>query len=117
MKKLFILPLVFVTLFSCQKEDVRPNGSLNEVPDYTENCNCGIITDDDIIIDANGTFYYSLTIQNDCSGNLGTYYFSQSVWMDAHVGEYFCISNVSSWLPEGSVDVVQKIDVKNKEVQ
>jgi hypothetical protein len=62
-------------------------------------CNCGEITNDEIQTDANGNLIYTLTIKNDCSGNLGTYNFSYDVWFDANVGENFCVTNVSSWIP------------------
>jgi len=116
MKKSILSAILLATLFtSCQKEEIKPNSTTTTTP--TENCNCGTITNDDIVFDGAGNMYYSLTIQNECSGNLGTYYFSQEVWMDAHVGEYFCITNVSSWLPEGSFDVSKKVDVINKQIQ
>lgn len=115
MKKSILSVILLATLFtSCQKEEIKPN-STTITP--TENCNCGTITNDDIVFDGAGNMYYSLTIQNECSGNLGTYYFSQEVWMNAYIGEYFCITNVSSWLPEGSFDVSKKVDVVNKEIQ
>jgi hypothetical protein len=106
-KFIFAALLMTVALSSCKKEDVQPN-----TPDTP--CNCGVITDDDIVVDANGNFHYSLTIQNDCSGNLGTYYFTQDVWYNAHVGESFCVSNVESWMPEGPVT---HVDVVNKEIK
>jgi hypothetical protein len=87
MKKTLFLPLLlmlFTALVSCEKN--KP-------------CNCGVITDDEILTDANGDFLYTLTIKNDCSGNLGTYNFSYDVWFDANVGEDFCVTNVSSWVP------------------
>ena len=113
MKKLFILAAIVLAFTSCQKEDIRPSTT-----PPTEDCNCGVIMDDDIVFDANSNMYYSLTIKNDCSGNLGTYYFSREVWMTAYVGNRFCITNVSSWLAvEGDFEVTQKVDVINKEIQ
>jgi hypothetical protein len=99
MKKLVTVVLLTVAMFACQKD--KP-------------CNCGVITDDAIEFDANGDIYYSLTIKNDCSDNLGKYYFSQDVWMDAPVGSDFCVTNVSSWIPVGQTTSVK---VENKVVQ
>jgi hypothetical protein len=102
MKKLVTVVLLTVSMFACQKEEeVKP-------------CNCGVITDDAIEFDSNGNIFYTLTIKNDCSNNLGTYYFSQDVWMDAPVGSDFCVTNVSSWMPVGQTTSVK---VENKVVQ
>ena len=109
MKKLLLTLIIGLSIISCKKEDIQPT------PPAPQECNCGIITDDDIIIDANGDYYYSLTIKNDCSGNLGTYYFSQDIWLNNYVGGYFCISNVSSWLSK-PVGQITKVDVKDKEL-
>jgi hypothetical protein len=98
MKKLIVVMLTLV-MFACQKD---------------KNCNCGVITDDAIEFDDNGNIFYTLTIKNDCSNNLGKYYFSQDVWMDAPVGSNFCVTNVSSWMPVGQTTSVK---VENKEVQ
>lgn len=81
---LFLLVFLFTAFVSCEKN--KP-------------CNCGEITNDDIQTDANGNLIYTLTIKNDCSGNLGTYNFSYDIWFDANVGENFCVTNVSSWIP------------------
>jgi hypothetical protein len=98
MKKLIVVMLTLV-MFACQKD---------------KNCNCGVITDDAIEFDDNGNIFYTLTIKNDCSNNLGKYYFSQDVWMDASVGSDFCVTNVTSWMPVGPTTAVK---VENKEVQ
>jgi hypothetical protein len=87
MKKLgllFLLSFSILTLIGCEKN--KP-------------CNCGEITNDEIQTGLNGEFVYTLTIKNDCSGNLATYSFSYDVWFDANVGENFCVTNVSSWVP------------------
>jgi hypothetical protein len=81
---LFALPMLSLFLIGCDKN--KP-------------CNCGVITDDEIQTGTNGEFIYTLTIKNDCSGNLGTYSFDYDVWFDANVGEDFCVTNVSSWIP------------------
>lgn len=101
MKKLITVVLLTVAMFACQKEELKP-------------CNCGVITDDAIEFDNNGNIFYTLTIKNDCSNNLGKYYFSQDVWMDAPVGSDFCVTNVSSWMPTGTTTSVK---VEDKEVQ
>jgi len=111
---LFASSIAFAMIFtSCKKEEIKPNTPVQPV----EECNCGTITDDDVVFDDAGNMYYSLTIANECSGNLGTYYFSQEVWMNAFVGEYFCITNVSSWISEGTFKVSKKVDVTNKQIQ
>jgi len=101
MKKLVTVVLLTAAMFACQKEEVKP-------------CNCGVITDDAIEFDNNGNIFYTLTIKNDCSNNLGKYYFSQDVWMDAPVGSDFCVTNVSSWMTVGTTTSVK---VENKVVQ
>jgi hypothetical protein len=105
MKKInFLISVLLITasmlIFSSCKKD-KP-------------CNCGTITDDAIEFDSNGDIFYTLTIRNECSENLGKYYFSQSVWLNAPVGSYFCVTNVSSWMPIGETTVER---VENKEVQ
>lgn len=102
MKKLVTVVLLTVAMFACQKEEV------------VKPCNCGVITDDAIEFDNNGNIFYTLTIKNDCSNNLGKYYFSQDVWINAPVGSDFCVTNVSSWMPVGQTTSVK---VENKIVQ
>jgi hypothetical protein len=77
-----------------------------------KNCNCGTITNDDIEI-SNSQFYYTLTIENDCSGNKQKFYFDYNTWLNAPVGQHFCVTNVSSWLPQSEPEVKA---VENKEV-
>jgi len=50
-------------IFSCGKE---------------KECNCGLITNDDIET-SNGELYYTLIIQNDCSGNNQKFYFDYNI--------------------------------------
>lgn len=76
MKKLLFLGLVFV-VFSCKKEETKP-------------CNCGRIVSDDVST-------YSITIRNDCSGNLKTFNLYEGDWMNAYVGSDYCITNETSW--------------------
>jgi hypothetical protein len=105
MKKIKLLAVLFLTtsilIFSSCKKDDKP-------------CNCGIITDDAIEFDSNGTTFYTLTITNDCSNNSGKYYFNYDVWLNAPVGSYFCVTNVSSWMPVGETTIER---VENKEIE
>lgn len=71
--------------------------------------NCGIIIDDPIVTDANGNLNYGLTIENDCSGNTKTFYFTYDVWLNNYVDDYFCVQNVASWQVEGNVIEVDSI--------
>jgi hypothetical protein len=100
--KIMMMTLMMsLILLSCKKSEVKPN----------KPCNCGVVVSDPIVTDANGNIFYSLNIKNDCSGNIGTYYFTYDVWLNAHVGENFCVTNVSSWLPQGAIT---KINLNNK---
>ncbi len=78
MKKYFFLFLLSLFVISCDKDD--------------EDCNCGIITDDEIDGDC-----YSLTIRNECSNNYETFCFDEDVWFDNYIGDEFCVTNVDSW--------------------
>ena len=73
---LFILCLLFV-FTGCEKD---------------ENCNCGVITDDEILGDC-----YSLTVRNDCTDNYETFCFDYDVWYGNYVGDDFCVTNVDEW--------------------
>ena len=73
---------VLLGFASCKKDDPKPS-----IP-----CNCGLILSDDVTD-------YSVIIRNDCSGNEKKFYLSQGDWMNAHPGNNFCITNVSSWTP------------------
>jgi hypothetical protein len=95
--KLMIMTLMMSLVFiSCDKD---------------KNCNCGVITNDDIEI-SNGELYYTLTIKNDCSGNSQKFYFDYNTWLNAPVGQNFCVTNVSTWMPIGQIEVIK---VENKE--
>jgi hypothetical protein len=80
MKKVLFIGLACFSLTSCSKE-----------------CNCGTITNDEIILDANNNTCYTLTVRNSCSGNSKTWCFDYSVWFEGNVGENFCVTNVDSW--------------------
>ncbi len=78
MKKLFYILLATIIFSACEKE---------------ENCNCGVITNDEIL----DNDCYSLTIRNDCSNNYETWCFDYDIWFDNAVGDDFCVTNVDSW--------------------
>ena len=82
MKQIKIL-LLAALLLGCKKEEPI------ETPTQ---CNCGIIANDGIT----GSCYW-LEITSDCSGNKKQFCFDQSVWMDAHPGEHFCVTTESGW--------------------
>jgi hypothetical protein len=77
MKKLILIIIVAITFVSCSKESVKP-------------CNCGLIVSDNV---AN----YSVTIRNECSQNLKTFYLTEGDWLNAYVGSNYCITNSGSW--------------------
>jgi hypothetical protein len=60
-------------------------------------CNCGVITNDEITQDANGNNCYTLSIRNSCSNNVKTWCFDYNIWVDNPVGENFCVTNETSW--------------------
>jgi hypothetical protein len=59
-------------------------------------CNCGTIANDGVDYN-NGNSCYWLEIRNTCSDNKKKFCFDQDVWMDANVGEDFCVYNQGSW--------------------
>lgn len=81
MKKLIIAAFL-LGLMSCEKETVRP----------TSACNCGTIANDGI----DGNCYW-IEIRNNCSKNKKKFCIDQDIWMDAHVGTNFCITNIDKW--------------------
>lgn len=83
MKKI-LLVLGLVALVSCNKEIVTPNNPQNEI------CNCGLIVSDNVSD-------YSVTIRNSCTDNLKTFYLLPGDWMNAYVGDNYCITNVTGW--------------------
>tara|TARA_R110001592_G_scaffold350650_1_gene646952 strand:- start:20 stop:256 length:237 start_codon:yes stop_codon:yes gene_type:complete len=78
MKKLLSIFLISIILMGCEKEE--------------ENCNCGVITNDEILDDC-----YSLTIKSDCSNNNKTFCFSYDIWFNNSVGDDFCVTNEDGW--------------------
>lgn len=85
MKKLLLglLIVLSVGLVSCEKD---------EFEDEQTSCTCGTIANDGI---DNGCYW--LEIRNSCSGNKKVFCFDQDVWLNAFVGESFCVSGVDSW--------------------
>ena len=77
MKKILSILLISIFFIGCEKE----------------NCNCGVITNDEILENN----CYSLTIRNSCSDNYETWCFDYDVWLNNPVGDDFCVTNVDSW--------------------
>lgn len=53
-------------------------------------CNCGMITNDNVQD-------YSVEIRNSCSSNVKKFYLTPGDWVNAHVGNNYCITNVKNW--------------------
>jgi hypothetical protein len=87
--KLILFAATLMLLSACTKEE--------EIEEVEQSCNCGVITEDEITTNADGSFCYSLEIRNDCSGNKKTWCFDYDVWLDGNLGESFCVTNVTSW--------------------
>ncbi len=116
--------LTAVTITSCSKEKgctdrdatnysssaEENDGSCRYTPTTTQ-CNCG-----DITSDGNGGGYYWVYITNSCSGNSEKFYLSESDWMSAYVGSYYCITNISSWRVGGDV-TSEMIDSKRRSLK
>jgi hypothetical protein len=79
MKKILFIAGLFLAT-SCSKE-----------------CNCGVITNDEITQDANGNDCYTLSIKNACSGNIKTWCFDYNLWLNNPVGGNFCVTNETNW--------------------
>ena len=78
--KTFTLLFGIMLSISCTKEQ------------EPEDCNCGTILNDGI---DNGCYW--LEIESQCSKNRKTFCFDQSVWIDNHPGDNFCVTNESGW--------------------
>ena len=74
MKKLVLVSVLAIGLFSCQKEP----------------SSCGVIVDDNVKD-------YSIVIRNSNTGNLKTFYLYPGDWINAHPGEDFCMLNEQEW--------------------
>mgnify|MGYP001495169805 CR=1 FL=1 len=77
-----IIALTLITFLSCNDDTPNPN----------KDCNCGTIANDGIDGDC-----YWLEIRNSCSGNKKIFCFDQDIWMDAYVGENFCVTGETQW--------------------
>jgi hypothetical protein len=78
MKKVILTAsLLTILILSCEKQNTEP-------------CNCGLIVSDN----AND---YSVDIRNSCSGNTKRFYLTQGDWMNAFVGDNYCITNSGQW--------------------
>jgi len=77
MKKVLFIILASAFLFSCTKEQAKE-------------CNCGLVVSDDVTD-------YSVVIRNSCSGNERRFVLEPGDWINAGVGENYCIYNVTSW--------------------
>jgi hypothetical protein len=86
---LFAVALSFT---NCKKEEEDNNSSVSS--NNNTSCNCGTIANDGIDIATN---CYWLEIRNECSGNKQKFCFDEDIWMNNHVGDRFCVTNVSSW--------------------
>ena len=80
---LVVLSIGFV---SCEKEPIDPYQT------ERDNCTCGVIANDGI---TDGCYW--LEIRNDCSGNKKKFCFDQDIWMNNHIGDFFCVSGVNAW--------------------
>jgi hypothetical protein len=85
MKKVIYLTALILVLLSCKKYEPEPD------------CTCGVVTNDALTTSSNGSTCYSLTVKNNCSGNLKTWCFPASTWYDYAVGDAMCVSGVGTW--------------------
>jgi len=75
MKKTIIGLAIILSIASCKK---------------VEPCNCGTVISDRVSD-------YSVVIKNNCSDNERRFILDPSDWVNAFVGESFCITDVTSW--------------------
>jgi hypothetical protein len=75
MKKTIIGLAIILSIASCKK--VQP-------------CNCGTVMSDRVSD-------YSVVIKNNCSGAERRFVLQPGDWMNAIVGEAYCITDVTSW--------------------
>lgn len=83
MKKITVIIALLFIVVGCKKE--------------VENCNCGTIANDGISTNSDGSSCYWLEIRNTCTDNKKKFCFDEDIWMNAHVGEQFCVSNQPTW--------------------
>jgi hypothetical protein len=74
MKKTLLITALFLVI--CTKE--------------VEDCNCGWIKSDN-------AQDYSITIENNCTGNVETFQLNPSDWIHAQPNHEYCLTNVDSW--------------------
>lgn len=75
MKKVILGLAIVLSIASCKK--VQP-------------CNCGLVVSD-------RASDYSVVIRNNCSGSERRFILDAGDWMNAIVGEDFCINDVTTW--------------------
>jgi hypothetical protein len=85
MKNITLIILLSLSFVSCKKYESK------------QDCTCGVVTNDALTSNSDGSFCYSLTVKNNCSGNLKTWCFSASTWYEYAVGDNMCVSNVGTW--------------------
>jgi len=73
-----LLVILIVSINSCDKSYTESNIS---------KCLCGKIIDDNVID-------YSITVQNNCSGNIKNFKLSRSEWLYAFVDSYYCTNSI-----------------------
>jgi len=83
MKKITVIITMLFVVIGCKKE--------------VENCNFGTIANDGISTNSDGSSCYWLEIRNTCTDNKKKFCFDEDIWMNAHVGEQFCVSNQPTW--------------------
>jgi len=89
MKKLFLFAIMATLIISsCQKDEL--DDDVNGIGS-NQQCNCGIITDDEI------TSCYTLTIKNDCSGNYKVFCCDYTFWLNNFIGDRVCVTNQPQW--------------------
>lgn len=76
MKNLLLVSMLVLGLISCKKDD----------------CNCGIITDDDLT-----SRDYLLEVRNECTGNKEWFDVDYDIWLHGHIGDEQCFTNQSNW--------------------
>ena len=80
MKKIVMSIAIVALISSCKKKEVKE----------TSPCNCGIVQSDNAMD-------YSVVIKNECTDNNKTFTLSSGDWMNAHVGNNYCITNSGKW--------------------
>jgi hypothetical protein len=105
---------------SCKKEPLNSSVTLTSkeespAPPPSENCNCGTIIDDKILI-VNDDLVYTLTVRNRCSQNVQTFYVNHDTWLHGHVGNQICFYDISSWREIKNPENYEEIKHINKQI-